>query len=126
MGHVGTGGEARLSDWSVSDNIIDVSGTGIALTNIGGLRVDQNEVTASTALEVKAHNNTVDDVEVTNNKFSGNVNVLAQSATGQSATFETATIGDNTINGRLDIGTSADGDAKVIESHHTGQRDQLQ
>jgi hypothetical protein len=113
--NAGTGGEATLSDWSVSDNIIDVSGTGIALTNIGSLRVDQNEVTASTALEVKAHNNTVDDVEVTNNKFSGNVNVLAQSATGQSATFETATIRDNTINGRLDIGTWADGEAKVAD-----------
>jgi uncharacterized repeat protein (TIGR02543 family) len=113
--YAGTGGEATLSGWSVSDNIIDASGTGIALTNIGSLTVDQNEVTASTALEVKANNRTVENAVVTNNKFFGNVNVLAQSTAGQSATLETATIKDNTINGRMDIGISADGEAKVAD-----------
>jgi uncharacterized repeat protein (TIGR02543 family) len=109
------GGEATMSGWSVSDNIINASGTGIGLTNIGGSAVNENEVTAGTALEVRVNNHTVENAVVANNKFFGNVNVLAQSTAGQSATLETTTIKDNTINGRMDICTSADGEAKVAD-----------
>ncbi|NLB74718.1 MAG: hypothetical protein GX795_11965, partial [Firmicutes bacterium] len=111
----GTTGTQTLTDWSVNKNIMDVSGMGIDLVNIGSLEVDKNRITAAgTALEVKASgNHTVANVDITDNEISGTVNVLAQSTVGQSVTLKTVTIKDNTINGRTNIETLADGYAKV-------------
>ena len=111
----GTTGMETLSDWSVSSNIIDAEEMGIALTNIGNLAVDKNQVaSADTALELKASgNHTVENVEVTNNEITGTVNVQAESTVQDNAILKTISIKDNTINGRTNIGAQAGGFATV-------------
>jgi hypothetical protein len=120
----GTTGTETLSGWSVSSNIVDVGDIGISLTNISNLAVSKNQLTSSdTALEVKVSgNHTVENVEVTNNEIDGTVNAQAESAVGQSATLKTISIKDNTINGRINIGTLANGWATVdyLTMHDNG------